>query len=342
MRVLIVVLSVAAATLAGAPSIRWIDHTGGVRAADVVRTLAESDGVIKVELKGATPEKPTLLELPIADLLEFVREDPRVAEQKQLLEARMAVRAGFDFDRARPILDRLVAKATAPWMREYAAAARAILARKAGEKDAAKRIDAFLKKFPESRFVGEVIIERAWIVADSKEHATDKVEAFGDAFREIRRRNGPHFVAYRCVPLAAALNARVNAQKMVTMRRAALGTLEEKHGDAPMTEMAVRYTAQTTFDIAVFATGWRRAIEAEVDAAPFLKSIGALVDGDSLMLAEVRVDGRIELAALAAAIGKPELARTYLLAAKEIPAGVARRMRIDHELSQLPPEREKR
>ena len=308
----------------------------------MVRTLSESGGVIKVELKGARGTEPKVLKLPIADLLDFVREDPGVAEQKQLLDSRMAVRAGFDFARARPVLDRLAAKATAPWMREYAAAAGAILARKAGEKDAAKRIDAFLKEFPESRFVGEVIVERAWIVADSTEHATDKVEAFGDAFKEIRRRKGPHFVAYRCVPLAAALNARVNAHSMVPMRRATLGTLKDEHADAPMTEMTVRYTARTTFDTAVFAIGWRRAIEADIDATPFLKPIGALVDGDSLMLAEVRVDGRVELAALATALGKPELARTYLLAAKEIPAGVARRMRVDHELSQLPPAREKR
>jgi len=342
MRVLIVTLAVATAALAGAPSIRWIDRTGGVRAAEVARTLEESGGMVEVELKGARGTEPKVLKLPIADLLEFVREDPGVAEQKQLLESRMAVRAGLDFDRARPILDRLAAKATAPWMRDYAAAARAVLARKSGEKDAEKRIDAFLKDFPESRFVGEVIIERAWIVAASREHATDQVEAFGDAFKEIRRRKGPHFVAYRCVPLGAALNARVNAYPMVAMRRATLGTLEDEHADAPMTEMTVRYTARLTFDTAVFATGWRRAIEADIDATPFLKSIGALVDNDSLMLGEVRVDGRVELAALAVAIGKPELARTYLLAAKEIPAGVARRMRIDHELSQLPPAREKR
>ena len=220
MRVLIVTLAVATAALAGEPSIRWLDRTGGVRAAEVARTLAESGGVIKVELKGARGTEPKVLKLPIADLLDFVREDPGVAEQKQLLDSRMAVRAGFDFARARPVLDRLAAKATAPWMREYAAAAGAILARKAGEKDAAKRIDAFLKEFPESRFVGEVIVERAWIVADSTEHATDKVEAFGDAFKEIRRRKGPHLVAYRCVPLVAAPNARVNAHRMVTMRRA--------------------------------------------------------------------------------------------------------------------------
>ena len=143
MRALLILLTLALPAVAGGLTIRWLDATGGVRSDAVLRTISETGDTIRVEI-GKTAENPKELVVPLPSLLEFIREDDRVPEQKRLFDARTAVRAGVDFDSVRPLLDRLVAGATQPWMREYADAARTILARRAGEKDSDKRIAAFL------------------------------------------------------------------------------------------------------------------------------------------------------------------------------------------------------
>ena len=95
MRVLFVLLAMLLPAAAGEPTIRWLDATGGVRSTGVLRTISESGGTIKVEFKGRgeSPKEPDVLEVPLPSLLEFVREDDRVPEQKRLFDARTAVRA---------------------------------------------------------------------------------------------------------------------------------------------------------------------------------------------------------------------------------------------------------
>jgi len=341
MRALLVLLILALPAVAGGPTIRWLDATGGLRSDAVLRTISETGDAIRVEI-GESGKKPKELAVPLTDLLEFIREDERTPEQKRLFDARTAVRAGVDFDSVRPLLDQLVANATQPWMREYAEAARSILARRAGEKDADKRIAAFLKRHPQSRFVAEVLIERAWLKSAKVIGATGKMEPFGDAFKEINRRGGPFVVAYRCIPLAARINSSVGGRPTRPVRRAILGGILEERPEPSAPEATVRYGGESWFDLGVLAVGWRRARAAGVKFDSFVNPIHELSESDGLALPEVRADIRLELATLCIAIGDTKRARSYLEATRKIPADAARRLLVERALRQLDSTDEKR
>lgn len=341
MRALLILLTLALPAVAGGLTIRWLDATGGVRSDAVLRTISETGDTIRVEI-GKTAENPKELVVPLPSLLEFIREDDRVPEQKRLFDARTAVRAGVDFDSVRPLLDRLVAGATQPWMREYADAARTILARRAGEKDSDKRIAAFLKRYPRSRFVAEVLIELAWLKSAKVIGATGKIEPFGDAFKEINRRGGPFIVAYGSIPLAARINARVGGRPTLPVRRAILGGILEERPEPSAPEAAVRYGGESWFDLGVLAVGWRRARAAGVKFGSFVNPMHELSESDGLALPEVRTDVRLELATLCIALGDTKRARSYLEATRKFPADAARRLLVERALRQLDSTDEKR
>lgn len=193
-----------AAAAAAAPEARWIDATGGLRAARVVEVLSESVARVEVRLEGG--EK---IEIPGRGLLSLVREREGVELERALLEARESAAWGIDLDRARASLERALADAPAEWVREYALAARAVVAERAGEKDAAERLEAFLRDFPDSRFVPEVLLARARL-RSAAEADVEKAQApFAEANREIRRLGGPWLLVQR---------ARVEAARAILRR----------------------------------------------------------------------------------------------------------------------------
>ncbi|MGH7162260.1 MAG: hypothetical protein ACREID_02150 [Planctomycetota bacterium] len=154
----VLLLPLLAPTALAAPCVRWIDERGDYRAERVAEVLFESASEVVVRSRdGAT------LTIPGRSLLDLVREREDVAEERELLEARRAALAGENLEWARPVLDRA---ARAPgdekaWVREYAAAARAILAERAGEPDCLERLDRFLEHHATSRLAPWVVVSRA-------------------------------------------------------------------------------------------------------------------------------------------------------------------------------------
>jgi hypothetical protein len=197
-------LLLAAAAAGAAPEARWIDATGGLRTARVVEVLSESVARVEVRLEGG--EK---VELSGRGLLSLVREREGVELERALLEAREAAAWGLDLDGARATLERVLADAPAAWVREYALAARAIVAERAGEKDAAERLEAFLRDHPDSRFVPDALLARARL-RSAAETDVEKAQApFAEANREIRRLGGPWLLVQRArVEAARALLRR--------------------------------------------------------------------------------------------------------------------------------------
>ncbi len=111
-----------------APEIRWLDKTGGVQVAAVTSVLEENGLQIRVELaEGGEKRIATRM------LLTLVRENDRDRRQAALLDARGAVYLGGGAGAARKVLDTLAREGKEPWIKEYAAIHRALLAGRTGD-----------------------------------------------------------------------------------------------------------------------------------------------------------------------------------------------------------------
>jgi len=145
---------------AGAAAVRsvtWLTPLGDWRADRIAAVVSEQDGVAVV--RGADGRT---LKIPFRQIDELAREGP---DRADLLAARRAARHGRDLDRAAAVLDRYAADEKQPaWVREYAVAARATVAARRGDKDAEKRLRAFLEAYPDSRHRARAHLELARVV----------------------------------------------------------------------------------------------------------------------------------------------------------------------------------
>ncbi len=192
---LFLLLVLAAAPATAEPSIRWLDKTGSVKRAAIASVVSESPLEGKVELTDGRS-----LTVRIRQLLALIREDDTDAEQRALLMARgvayMGEGAATD---ARATCDRLIKGGKEAWIREYAAAHRAILAVRAKEPDARKRVRGFLDKYPSSRFKGWLIFARAQLDVREAESGVEVQEILEEAFDDILHFKGPLIVAFECL-----------------------------------------------------------------------------------------------------------------------------------------------
>lgn len=185
---------------AAAPRVRWIDRLGDVHEARLAEVLADDGGKVRGRLAEGGP-----FEVDLQRVLTLIREQERVPRERALLRARLDASAGVRLDEARPVLDGILADADAPaWMREYAAAGRAILAEQAREKNAAERVAHFLEEHPRSRFTAELIRARARIAMRAvRGNAAEAIEPVQAAQKEIEKRRGPLLQEYMCLYDAA-------------------------------------------------------------------------------------------------------------------------------------------
>ncbi|MHC4952251.1 MAG: hypothetical protein ACYTGZ_00050 [Planctomycetota bacterium] len=345
MRVVLVALALAipasGAPLEG-PSIRWLDATGDAHRAAVKKTISESDTAIEVELKDPGKGKPATLKLKVADLLEFIREDRKVAEQRRLLDARTAVAAGLDLKNAAAALDSLAQEGSAAWIREYAAAFRAIAARRVGDKNAAQRIQAFLRAHPKSRFVFAVIHERAWIRSLALGGTKKSLEAFREGFEKIGAREGQLRVQYACLRDTAVRNTQVFAGEAVNMKGAMRGVLIEMRPKPSLAEITVRFSSGADWTIAEIGEFWRKAHAAKLPIGNYRDRLLTIEEGADLLLPGTRADLQLELGAIALAAGKKDEAKARFEQAKKEPAGAVHAYRAAHYLRELERTVEKR
>jgi len=343
MRAVLVFLALAGSVRA-APVLRWLDATGGLQAAGVKRLIEESGTSLKVELEplASDPRKTRVLTIPLTKVLEFVREDDRDEEQKRLLGARTRVRAGVDLKAASATLDLLSEKGREEWVREYAAAFRAIAGRKLAERDAAKRMTAFLRAHPKSRFVCEVLRERAWAESLQLTDPIALLNPFGEAFKEVGKRGGPFRVQYWCIRDAAQRNVDTQVVEMSGLLRTLRSSIKDVRPDASAAELTVRYSGDAERRILTAAYKWREAVEAELPTDTFKGHLGEIENGADLLLPDTRVNLRLEQAALAMAGKQFGPAQRYLGLASREQASLVQRLLIRRAEDQLKRLREKR
>jgi tetratricopeptide (TPR) repeat protein len=292
--------------------------------------LAESPSKIEVRVSDGK-----VLALSADGLLDVVRERDDEPEERALLEARVAVLAGGDLDAARKTLDRLLERAESEWVREYALAARALLAERAGEKDALDRIERFLKEHAGSRWTSRLYLARGRLKAHRDSDMA--VDHFAEAHAEIGRVNGP-----------LLLRLQVFVEDMRTHLELDLDFYEDHlkmvHGGIVQSTQgrddAVAYmlaTATLAWVNLAIQEDRRERMQAagEKPLAP-LAMVKRLRDGASLQIPELRSDLQRELGLTLLACGEKEQARIELEKALELAPGPIRKQLARRALEDLP------
>ena len=291
-----------AAPVAAEPFARWIDKTGGVKQAAVEHVLAEERTRVKLRLVGGA-----VLDLPVRGLLRLVREEDRDPDQRALLLARLGLElgpvAGVD-----ALLDRLAAGGKQPWIREYAAAARAIAAERAGEKDAATRLEGFLKDHPASRFHDAVLLARARLRAAGLSPPERAVQPFMKVFERFKNSHAALLTRYGILVDAGLLMADLDAEDAKGFIDSIAETLYEEFKD----DATAHLIAQSVF-MRVKVIMIRRARKHVEKSGQ--KPLGALLDLRQLelesgfLIDEVRSELQFEIGATAEGCGDAAAAK---------------------------------
>lgn len=179
--------------LPAGPCVRWIDVKGDIHTDPVKEVLEETPSEVRVRLADGAERT-----VPVARILDLVRESEEREEERKLLDARRDVAAGILSGAARETLDRLARDGSQPWIREYAAAARAILAERAHEEDAGARLQRFLEEYPRSRLQSDCISAQARLSARARgSNFVKGLEDLGAARERIAELQGPLALRFR-------------------------------------------------------------------------------------------------------------------------------------------------
>jgi len=320
------------APVAAAPYVRWIDKKGEIHVDALAGILEESPSEVRVRLADG-PEQV----VPVARILDLVREGDEQEEERALLEARRDVAAGLRLDAARPVLDRLAADGSAAWVREYAAAARALLAEAAREEDAAERLQRFLDDHPRSRLVSDAISAQARVKARALgDHLPKAIAVLEEGQRRVEELQGP--LALRHRSLRDVMERMVafhpdDALEFVGPAYDEMLGKAERGGD-----FGIYLLVEGDMKWAVLLLHRHQAeLEEKAGRRPYaaLHELERVNDRSTLDLPEVRSDIKREMARMMAACGRKEEARKALEEAKELAPDPRRREMAEAALEAL-------
>jgi hypothetical protein len=313
------------------PRIRWIDATGEVRNAVVAKTISEEKGIVLVEFADGKAAS-----IRFQALLEWIREDETKAEQMTLLDARMRVRAGVRLKGVAKELDHLAQKGSEPWIREYALAARTILAVRQKSPDATKLSSKFKKSHASSRFLAELMLASAEISAETAEGAKAGLGRYLTAFRKIHKLGGPLRVQFRCFDGCARFNAQHSWEKkteLITLLRAPVQTLYPNKGILVST---VELSTESDMLLVLLDFQAANARKAGLSLNGIASQYRKLSDNTELCLPATRAAPWFRLGEIELETGTREMARKYFKRARELDPSWELRYRVEAALAQAP------
>jgi hypothetical protein len=318
---LLPVLLLAAAAHA-VPVVRWIDKTGKIRADALAEVTEES--AIGVEVRFADGTRRAI---PGTSLIDMVRESERDPVQRELLALRTHT-SGKDAAFTKSALEKIRARAKEAWMKEYAAAALALLSEESGETDA---LEAFLVRYPSSRFGPEILRARTRIRARSDPELTDAVDTFHKTYLHLLGSNASYV---QVTGVMRDLVAHVLERDVAGMTFVRNGMIERLGQDAPRNaetgdvDVVWRTCALSTKHwMALAEAVHERALLVKNGAAltATLRKIRKLKGSTSYLLPGLHSDVRRELGETLLLGGRPDEAEKEFRAAVEAAPDKARR-----------------
>lgn len=316
------------------PFVRWIDEKGDVHVDLVREVLEESPSEVRVRLADGSEKT-----VRAARMIDMVRENEEREEEKALLETRRDVAAGILTDAGRQTLDRLAKDGSEPWIREYAAAARALLAEAARDEDAAARLQRFVDGFPKSRFQSDCVLAQARI--RGRAHGSAFVKATGElrvAHDKIVEIDGPFMLRFRTLRDGTELVIPHQPINFTYFFGPTHEGLMKETGDGKDYGAYVLLEAQAKWGLLLVEQRNARAEEA-AGRKPFgaLQEVKKLRDRSGLDLPEVRSDLERELGLLMLSCGDKEGARGAFGRARDLAPDPRRREAAEEALKKLGP-----
>jgi hypothetical protein len=316
------------------PFVRWIDEKGDIHVDLVSEVLEESPSEVRVRMKDGSESV-----VRMARVIDMVRENEERAEEKELLAARRDVAAGILTDAGRATLDRLAKDGSEPWIREYAAAARALLADAARDEDAADRLKRFVEEHPRSRFVSDCVLAQARV--RGRAHGSAFVKATGEmrvAHDRIAEIDGPLALRFRTLRDGTELVIPHQPINYTYFFGATYEGLVKETGDGKDYGAYLLLEAQAKW--AFLLVEQRNAREEETAGRkPLgpLQEVKKLRDKSGLDLPEVRSDLERELGRLMVLCGDKEGARGAFERARDLAPDPRRREAAEEALGKLGP-----
>ena len=313
-----------------APFVRWIDEKGDVHVDEVREVLAESPSETRVRMPDGSERT-----VPMARVIDLVRENDEREEERSLLEARRDVAFGVRADAARKTLDALARDGSLPWIREYAAATRAILAERAREEDAAARLQRFVEEYPRSRFQSDAVLAQARVRGRAHgENVAKGTREMRVALDRIVELEGPLALRFRTLrdgtEIAIAYQPENYTYFFGAAHEGLMKKVEADYGAFVLLEAESKWAMLLV-----------RLRDAEAEVAKGRRPFGALAevkklrDGADLDLPEVRSDLERELGRLMLQCGDKEGARGALESARDLAPDPRRREAAVEALKQV-------
>jgi len=317
------------------PYVRWIDEKGDVHVEILSEVLEESPSETRVRLVDGSERT-----VRMARVIDMVRENADRKEERALLDARRDVAAGIRPDASRETLDRLARDGSEPWIREYAAAARAILAERTREKDAGERVERFLEEYPHSRFQSDTVVARARLLARSRRMDVRKAIADLHAgYDRIAELEGPLALRFRILQDGSELILRYQPEGLHDVfLDPTEGWLLHETGDGKDYGAFLLVGAAAKW-AQLLEQQWCAARDAEHKREPrgALEEVKKLRDRAGLDLPEVRSDIERELGSLMLLCGDKEGARGAWEHARDLAPDPRRREAAEEALRKLAP-----
>lgn len=314
------------------PYVRWIDVKGDVHTDALREVVEESPSELRVRLADGSERT-----VRMARVLELVREDEGKEEERTLLRARRSVKLDTRVDEARKTLDHLVQDGSEQWIREYAAAARAVLAERTREAGAEDRLRRFAEEYPRSRFQSECAVAVARLRAQrpglSLTESLDQLRAGHERVVEL---DGPLVLRYRFLLDGTRLVLQTQPDTFARLLDGLRTLLQKEVGE----DYGAYLLLEAHTKWAVLAENTHSAnVEQEAGRQPFaaLAGLKKLRNRTGLDLPEVRCDVEQELGRVALACGDKEGARGAWERARDLAPDPLRREAAEEALKKLAP-----
>ncbi len=317
-----------------APFVRWIDEKGDIHVDEVREILAESPSEVRARLPDGSERT-----VPVARVINVVRESDERDEERALLDARRDVEAGMRPDAARKTLDRLARDGSLPWIREYAAAARAILAERSREEDSLARLQRFVEEYPQSRFQSDAALAlaraRGLARMPAVSKATGELRVAHDRIIELK---GPLALRFRTLRDGTEMVLPHQPYNIGYFFGNAHQDLMAETGDGKDYGALLLLEAEAKWAMLLVQQRYAKDEEAK-GRPPFaaLQEVKKLLAGASLDLPEVRSDLEREAGRLMLLCGEKEGARGALERARDLAPDPRRREAAEEALKKLAP-----
>ncbi len=301
-----------------------------IRADALAEVIEESASGVRVRFADGTKRT-----IPGRSLIDVVRENEADPVQRQLLALRTHT-SGKDTATTKKALAKIRTEAKKAWIKEYADAALALLSEESGETG---ELDAFVGRYPSSRFGPEILRAGTRIRAQRDPKLTDAIDTFYTTYKLLMQSNASYVeVTAAMRDLATHVLDRDVAgmtfvQKDLIDRLSKDAPRDPKTGDVDLVWHTCALSTRRWVALSVAVNERALLVKNRTPLDATLRKIRKLKARTSYLLPELHSDVCRELGETLLLDGRPDEAKNEFRAAVEAAPDRARRQAAEEGLA---------